>query len=54
MTPPDAVKSRRITIECMLGHDPDNFDTYAWKVTCEPTLPDELVAGILGEVLKVY
>ena len=33
---------------------PTNFDTYAWQVTCDPQLPDEAVAGIIAEVLKVY
>lgn len=43
-----------IRITWTRGHDPKDFDTYAWGVQCAPSLPDEVVAGILSEVLKVY
>jgi hypothetical protein len=43
-----------IRITWARGHDPDDFDTYAWGVQCAPLLPDEVVEGILAEVLKVY
>jgi hypothetical protein len=43
-----------IVIEWAKGHDPNKFDTYAWGVKCDPLLPDEVVSGILSEVLRVY
>jgi hypothetical protein len=43
-----------ITIEWAVGSDPNDFDTYAWSVRCEPPIPDELVSGLLTEVVKVY
>ena len=43
-----------ITIEWVIGWDPNDLDTYAWSVRCNPPLPDELAAGLLGEVIKVY
>ena len=52
--PLDQPKSGTIVIEWVIGHDPTDFDTYGWRVTCEPTLPDEMVAALLAEVLKVY
>jgi hypothetical protein len=50
----DRPKTGIIQIEWVEGHDPADFDTYGWKVTCEPTVDDDLVVGILNEVLKVY
>jgi hypothetical protein len=43
-----------IIIEWTVGSDPSDFDTYGWSVRCDPPIPDELVAGILVEVTKVY
>jgi hypothetical protein len=48
------VKSGKIVIEWVIGSDPNDFDTYGWGVKCEPPVSDELVAGILAEVLRVY
>ncbi len=54
MEPRSLPPTGKITIEWSLGHEPNDFDTYAWRVTCDPELPDEAVAGILAEVLKAY
>lgn len=54
MEPSTLPPTGKITIEWSLGHEPNDFDTYAWRVTCYPQLPDEAVAGILAEVLKAY
>jgi hypothetical protein len=43
-----------IRIEWTIGSDPSDYDTYSWSVTCEPEIPDEVVDGILTEVLRVY
>ena len=43
-----------ITIEWAAGSDPDDLATYGWSLLCEPPLPDETVARLLAEVLKVY
>lgn len=43
-----------IRIEWAVGHDPDDVDTYAWRVLCDPPISDELVAELLAEVVKVY
>jgi len=29
-----------IRIEWRRGHDPEDFDAYAWGVQCDPLLPD--------------
>jgi hypothetical protein len=54
MAPRERPKAGKIVIDWTMGHDPDDFDTYAWQVTCDPKLPDEVVGGLLSEVLKVY
>jgi hypothetical protein len=47
-------KAGRIVIDWVVGHDPDDFDTYGWRLQCDPKLPDEVVVALLAEVLKVY
>jgi hypothetical protein len=37
-----------------VGHNPADYDTHGWRVTRQPWVPDDLVAGDLTEVLKVY
>jgi hypothetical protein len=43
-----------ITIEWAAGSDPEDASTYAWRIRAEPALPDELVAGLLAEIGKMY
>ena len=47
--PANSPTTGNIVIEWTVGHDPNDLDTYAWKVTCEPTSPDEMIAGLLAE-----
>jgi len=54
MDPGAEPKSGTITIEWVVGSDPSDFDTYGWRITCEPKVSDDLVTGVLGEVLRVY
>ncbi len=30
--------SGQIVIEWVVGHDPSDYDTYDWKVTCDPKI----------------
>jgi hypothetical protein len=43
-----------ISIEWTVGSDPDDAETYAWSVRCDPPIPDQLVSEILAEIVKVY
>jgi hypothetical protein len=47
-----APKTGTIMMEWTAGADPDDVASYAWSVQCEPSLPDELVASLLAEVVK--
>ncbi len=49
-----ATTTGTVTIEWVVGSNPDDLDTYAWSVRCDPAIPDELVSGLLAEVIKVY
>ncbi len=44
----------RIVIDWVVGHDPTDYGTYEWRLTCEPRVPDNLVAEGLAQVLQVY
>lgn len=43
-----------ITIEWAMGADPEDFESYSWSVRPDPPVADELVAGILADILAVY
>ena len=49
-----APQTGTITIEWVVGSNPNDIDTYGWSVRCDPPIPDELVSGLLTEVVKVY
>jgi hypothetical protein len=51
---PNTGQTGRITIEWTVGWNPEDLDTYKWSVRCDPPIPDELVSGLLAEVIKVY
>lgn len=52
----DRPSTGTITIEWFAGSDSDPADatTYGWRLRADPQLPDELVASLLAEIIKVY
>jgi hypothetical protein len=47
-------KKGTVTIDWTAGFDPQDVATYAWRVQCEPPLPDEVLAALLSEVANVH